>query len=274
MTHTFKILFLTVCCVVISMVPAAADPLSDYFNGPTVNGQVLTYTGNGTTFTDGNLQFTFTGLTINPICTAGGAQVSCSPGSYNPTSAAALSVVGTSGLGVGFDGFDLQGQVGVTSYDMGDIPVDVTEDVDLNYTVTTIDGAATITDAHLSVGACASDTPGNPPGNCLTGGGQLVPNMTVNEFFSGTNQVISASAPPNILNAMADFSSPMSSIQVTKDIFLESGACDNCSVGFSDLKQYYSQVPEPRTYAWILGLGLFGLIQLRRRFATSEPSAS
>jgi len=59
-------------------------------------------------------------------------------------------------------------------------------------------------------------------------------------------------------------------LEVSKDIFLESGACANCAVSFSDLKQYYSQVvPEPRTYAWILGLGLFGLIQLRRRFATN-----
>lgn len=272
MTHTFKILFLTVCCIVISMVPAAADELSNYFNAPTTSGtygQTLTYTGDGQTFTNGNLQFQFTGLTIIPTCWEGITEVQCQAGSYNPVSAATLNVAPTSTLN-GYDGFDLQGQVDVSSYNAGDVQVDVKEDIDLNYTVSTTGGAATISDAHLDVGACASDTGGALGTNCLSAGTGLPPELSVLENFQGTNQTISASAPPNILNAMADFAGTYSSLQVSKDIFLESGACAGCQVGFSDLKQYYSQVPEPRTYAWVLGLGLFGLIQLRRRFATNQ----
>jgi len=271
-THTFKILFLTVCCIVISMVPATADELSNYFNAPTTSGtygQTLTYTGDGQTFTNGNLQFQFTGLTIIPTCWEGITQVQCQAGSYNPVSAATLNIAPTSTLN-GYNGFDLQGQVDVSSYNVGDVQVDVKEDIDLNYTVSTIGGAATISDAHLDVGACASDTGGALGTNCLTAGTGLPPSLSVLENFQGTNQTINASAPPNILNAMADFSSTHNSLQVSKDIFLESGACAGCQVGFSDLKQYYSQVPEPRTYAWVLGLGLFGLIQLRRRFATNQ----
>ena len=254
MTHTFKIFILVACCIVISMVPAAADPLSDYFNTPTASTsdpQILTYTGDGQSFTDGNLQFTFTGLTITPVCMLGTTQVSCQAGSYNPVSATSLNVAGTSTLN-GYDGFDLQGQVSVSSYTIDGQQVNVTEDMNLNYTVTTIGGAASISDAHLDVAGCALDT--GIQSTCLSSGTGLPPDMTVNENFSGTNQTISASAPPNILNAMADFSSPLSSIQVSKDIFLESGACAGCSVSFSDLKQYYSQVPEPgRTHgswAW------------------------
>ena len=281
MTHTFKILILAVCCIVISMVPATADELSNYFNAPSSSGtfgQSLTYTGNGQTFTDGNLQFQFTGLTIIPTCWEGSVQVQCQTGSYNPVSAATLNVAATSTLN-GYNGFDLQGQVDTVSYcvgeacgDGGGVQVNVEEDINLNYTVSTTGGAASITDAHLDVGACASESGGSmTPGgtNCLSQG-SLPPNLSVLENFAGTNQTISASAPPNILNAMADFSSPYSSLLVSKDIALESGACAGCEVGFSDLKQYYSQVPEPRTYAWILGLGLFGLVQFRRRFATNQ----
>ncbi len=272
MTHTFKILILTACCIAISMFPAAAATLDTYLGTVSSSGpfsQTLNYAAGNSSqiFTDGNLQFQFTGLTIITTCTAGSTQVACQAGSYNPVSAVNLNVAPTSSLlPSAMDGFDLQGQVSVSSYLAGDVQVDVQEDIDLNYTVSTIGGAASITDAHLDVGACASDS----PGTCLQAGTGLPPNMTVDEFFAGTNQTIEASAPPNILGASTTFSTPYSSLQVAKDIFLESGACANCTVGFSDLKQYYSQVPEPRTYAWVLGLGLFGLIQLRRRFVTNE----
>ena len=107
---------------------------------------------------------------------------------------------------------------------------------------------------------------------CLTSGNGLPPNLDVNESWANQGntlpQVLNVSAPPPILDAYVNFlPNSYSSLQATKDIFMESGACAGCSVSFSDLKQYYSQqlVLEPRTYAWLLALGMLGLVQYRRR---------
>ena len=279
MTYNLKcILILAVCFTVIIVTPAAADTLANYFNTGTPTGtfnQSIDYTGNGAVFTDGNLEFTFLSLTIQPVCMDGSNQVACATGSYHPVSAAALSVVGTSGIN-GFDGFDLTGQESVSSYAAtnGD-QIDVQEDITLNYAVSTMSGAATITDAHLDVGACVKDLAIQT--TCLTSGGELPPNMEVSENWSAngvelSNNQLDVHAPPPVLDASTSFlPNAYSSLIATKDIMMETGACAGCSVSFSDLKQYYSQqvVPEPRTYAWLLALGMLGLVQLRRRSVVS-----
>jgi len=271
-THNLKrILILAVCCAVITVMPAAANSLSSYLSTPSVSGtfnQTVAYGGNGDLFTDGNLQFQFTGLTITPTCWDGIAQVSCATGSYNPVSAASLSIIGTSGIN-GDAGFDLTGQTSVSSYKATDgDQINVIEDIDLNYTVSTISGAASISDAHLDVGGCVQDLA--IQSTCLTSSNGLPPNLSVNEFWAGTNQTLNVTAPPPILDAYVNFlPTTYSSLQASKDIALETGACAGCVVSFSDLKQYYSEVPEPRTYAWILAVGLLGLAQLRRRLAVT-----
>ncbi len=280
MTHSFKrILTLVVCCVVLATLPAAADSLANYVGTVTQTGQDLSYAPGSTTFTNGNLIFQFTGLTITPTCTDSitSVQVNCALGSYNPVNANAVQIIGTQGIN-GYAGFDLTGQMDVNSYtaNNGD-QIDVNEDINLNYTVSTNNGAATISDAHLDVSGCVTD-PGAPAqyqgqGGCLSNGSGLPPKLRVVENWQGTNQSITVQAPPPILNQYVNFlPNTYSTLQVTKDIFMDAGACSGCSVSFSDLKQYYSQVspvPEPRAFAWMLGLGILGLAQLRRRLTAT-----
>lgn len=271
-----RISILVVCCIVISMIPAAADTLNNYLGGSTTSGQSINYGAGSSTFSDGNLVFQFTGLTITPTCidSVTSATVSCAAGSYNPGIANQLQIVGTLGIN-GLDGFDLTGEANVTSYtDLNtNDQIDVKEDLTLNYTVSTNNSAATISDAHLDISGCVTN-PGAPAqdqgsGGCLVGG-NLPPKFVVNENFYGTNQTIQVSAPPPVLNAVANFlPNTYSSLLVTKDIFMDSGYCTGCSASFSDLKQYYSQVPEPRSYAWLLAIGVLGLARLRRRITLS-----
>jgi hypothetical protein len=272
-THNFKsISILAVCCIVMAMIPAAADTLNNYLGASSVSGQAVSYAAGNNTFTDGNLVFQFTSLTITPTCvdSVSLSTVACGLGSYNPITANGLQIAGTTGLN-GSNGFDLSGEADVNSYfdNTSQHQIEVNEDINLNYTVSTVDGSASITDAHLSVGGCAVD-PGAPAqnqgqGGCLSNGIGLPPSLKINENFLGTGTTMHVSTPPPVINAMTAFLTPYSSLQVTKDIFMDSGACTGCSVSFSDVKQFYSQVPEPRTYAWVLALGMLGLTQLRRR---------
>ena len=272
MIHNLKrISVLAVCCIVISMIPAAADTLNNYLGSATQSGQSISYAPGGATFSNGNLVFQFTGLTITPTCidSVSFATVNCALGSYNPSIANQLQIAGTLGIN-GSAGFDLTGQAQVASYTdaITQDQIDVKQDITLNYTVFTNNSAATIRDAHLDISGCVQ----NPAAGdgCLMSGTGLPPKFSVNENFAGTNKTINVSAPPPVLNAVANFlPNTYSSLLVTKDIFMDSGACINCSVSFSDIKQYYSQVPEPRAYAWLLAIGLLGLVQLRRRMTSN-----
>lgn len=282
MTHNLKrILIMAGCCTVISVMPAAADDLANYLTLTNASGpgnQVLTYAGDGSTFTNGDLQFTFTGLTITPTCTdtTTGATIACMYGSYDPTTAAQLNIQGTLGLN-GYAGFDMTGEFEVDAYSYYNSTtqttdtVDVKEDINLNYTVSTISQDPTINGAFLTVDGCVTD-PGVQANGCVTTGNNLPPKLRVNESWQPANASIQVSAPPQNLAQSVAFGTSYNSLQVSKDIFLDSGTCTNCSASFSDLKQYYSelsQVPEPRAYAWVLGLGLLGLVQLRRRTASN-----
>lgn len=271
MTHNLtRILILAVCCTVISVMPAAADDLANYLGSYTTSGQgdqTLTYSAGTTLYDSGDLQFQFTGLTITPTCTdtVTGAQVTCAYGSYDPTTAAGINIQGTLSQ-IGYAGFDLTGEMEVDSYTLsnGD-QVDVKEDIDLTYTVSTISGASTITGGGLDVAGCVTDP--EAQSGCVTTGNNLPPKLRVDESWVPTNDTLQVSAPPPILDAYVNFGNTYNTLQVSKDIFLDSGDCTNCSVSFSDLKQYYTEVPEPGSYAWVLGLGLLGFAQLRRRLA-------
>lgn len=272
MSHkVIRILILAVCSAAIAVVPAAADDLANYLGSASDSGpygQDVSYSAGTQTFQDGDLQFQFTGLTITPTCTdiTINAAVACAAGSYNPTAASSLNIIGTLGS-TGMAGFDLTGEVDVNSYTLanGDT-IDVQEDLDLNYTVSTTSGASTIAGAGLEASVCIND-----PSSCVTTANNLPPSFKINESWAGTNQTVTVNGTSPVQDAFVSFlPSTYSSLQVSKDIFLDSGSCGGCSVSFSDLKQIYSEVPEPRALAWILGLGLLGLAQLRRRMTSQE----
>lgn len=267
MSHNvLRISILAVCSAAIAVVPAAADDLANYFNSPTnpgSNPQVLDYSGNGTTFTDGDLQFQFTGLTITPTCTDvnTGQTVSCLSSQYNPNQVGSLNVTGTL-ASTGYAGFDLTGEVDVSSYMSNGDTIDVNEDVNLNYTVSTVSGASSISGALLNTAVCISEGNG-----CINTGTNLPPKFRITENWEQANQIVQVTGLTNA-DASANFlPNTYSTLNVSKDIFLDSGTCTYCNVGFSDLKQMYSEVPEPRASAAFLAIGLLGLAQLRRRLA-------
>lgn len=271
MSHVKRVLILAVCCAAIAVVPAAADDLANYLGSVGATGlgdETLSYSGGTTLFDDGNLQFLFTGLTITPTCTdtVTGAVVACNTNYFTEAQASNLTIQGTTAMN-GYAGFDITSTIAVSAYDDPNNNNDliaVAEDINLNYTVSTDNGAATISDAHLDVGGCVTDS---PTSGCVTTGNNLPPKFTINENWAGTDDTLQVSLPPPILNDSVSFlPNTYSSLLASKDISLDSGACSGCSVTITSLAQYYSEVvPEPRAYGWILVAGLLGFAMLRRR---------
>ncbi len=260
MTHKFtRTLILAACSAAISIFPLAADTLNQYLPG-----------GSDASFTDGDKTITFTSYSDTVTCVDGttGANLTCPvTGAFTPTSAAGLTVNPSSTdsvTGLHLDGFTLSGNVSVMSYELpnGDW-VDVTQDIQLAYTVTATAGE--ISDVHLGVGSAAITPLGTK---------SVPPEITVSESTNipGVGSLVVTDPPPSFLATLnlppADYTT---SLSVTKDIALESGAGQTNGVGwgasFSALEQSFSQVPEPRAYAAVLGLffALFFVIRRRRQ---------
>lgn len=256
MTHKFsRTLILAACTAAISMLPLAADPLSDYLTS--VGGG--DYVSNGTTFTDGDKTIKFNSYSLSVTCfdTVLATDITCPTGSFAPTTPGGLNVVGSdtvSVTGAGLYGFTLQGLVQAKSFMNGADQVDVTEDIGLTYTVTA--SAGLISDLHLGVGgASVTGTTTNPPAILIT--------ESTNDPGAGS---LSVTDPPPTFTAQLNLPSPyVSSLVVTKDISLESGAGTNDQASFSVLEQSFSQVPEPRAYAAVLGLFCAAFFVIKRR---------
>lgn len=259
MTHKFtRTLILAACSAAICSMPLAADTLAQYLPG-----------GTDASFTDGDKTITFTSYTDTVTCVDGttGANLTCPvTGAFTPTSAAGLTVTPSSTdtvTGLNLDGFTLSGNVSVMSYKVGNDWVDVTQDIHLAYTVTATAGE--ISDVHLGVGGAAITPLGTT---------SVPPDITISESTNipGVGSLVVTDPPPSFLATLnlppADYTT---TLKITKDIALESGAGQTNGVGwgasFSALEQSFSQVPEPRAYAAVLGLffALFFVIRRRRQ---------
>lgn len=231
------------------MSPLAADTLNQYLPG-----------GSDASFTDGDKTIVFSSFSETVTCydPVKGIDVTCATGSYNPTTAAGLTVTPSSTnsiTGLGLYGFTLQGLVQVKSFlDSYGNYVDVTEDISLDYTVTA--SAGLISDLHLGVGgASVTGTTSNPPSILVT--------ESTNDPGAGS---LSVTDPPPTFTAALNLPTPyLSSLIVYKDISLESGAAQYDQASFSGLEQSFSQVPEPRAYAAVLGLFFAAIFVIKRR---------
>ncbi len=258
MTHKLtRTLIFVACSAAISLSPLAADDLGNYLSS--IGGGA--YDSNGSSFTDGNLSITFTFYSDTVTCfdPVHGA-VACPSGVASPTGPDALSlfqstVVSAPGL-PSLDGFTLQGTVQAQSEldSYGNLE-STTEDITLEYTVT--DNSGSISDLHLGVG-----------GASLTGATSDPPEFTVGESTDAPGAgSISVTDPPPSFTDQINLPTPVSTLTVAKDISLISGSGLGDQASFSILTQSFSQVPEPRAYAAVLGLffALFFVIKRRRQ---------
>jgi hypothetical protein len=261
-THNFsRALILAASFAAISMVPAAADTLNQYLNSTDTGSSGLTFTDEDKTIT-----FEFYTDTVSCYDPVAAASVTCPTTAYSPTTPSAITVDPSSALsesGLHLPGFTLTGSFLAQSYeDAAGNWVDVTNDITLEYTVQATAGL--ISDLHLALGGegLISTTPPTVPPEILVSE-STSPNVgTLTVSDPGANQTYSLYLSP---------SQYTNELEVTKDITLQSGAGETAGLGwsaeFSALEQSFSEVPEPRAYAAVLGLffALFFVIKRRRQ---------
>lgn len=146
-------------------------------------------------------------------------------------------------------------------------------DYDIKYSVQAT-GGYQVSDLHQLIN-----------GSAITGNQALNPNSGIVVTEGATDHAGSGSSgtstvsinPDNIIEppaqagdqlilSAAGVPTPVVRADITNDIRLDAGAGDK--VTLSLLEQRFSQVPEPRTYALLLGLGLAGLMWKKRSAAT------
>lgn len=255
MTHKLsRLLLLAASSVAISIAPLSADNLQNYLNG-TDSGS------NGNTFTDGSLSITFTGYSDTVTCSEGVTVVACNPTDYAPLAASTITINpsdgGSSLLNPAVPGFVLSGTFLAQSYldpTTGQY-VNVDEDIQLTYTVTDTQGA--INGIDLALGSPVINPSGAEP-----------PEINVGESTSQfPTDVLQVTDPPPTTVDTLTLPTTASTLTVSKDITLISGAGQNYKASFSALEQGFNTVPEPRAYAAVLGLlfALFFVIKRRRQ---------
>jgi hypothetical protein len=173
----------------------------------------------------------FSNFHSGPTITA--SQVGVQPG-YAPPPAAA-----------GADpGFEFNGPFSVAGSNQG-------LDISVGFTVTALTGL--ITDVHIQLDS-----------SHVTGTGNVSYDETV--CLSSTNCDLFVDNPTTgSLTTDLVLTTPSSSITITKDLALSSGA--NGTASMTDFSNYYSHsaVPEPRAVSALLGLGFFGIMAFVKR---------
>jgi hypothetical protein len=168
-------------------------------------------------------------------------------GGTNPTTA---SAVGVNTLTTpGDEGFNFNPAIGLAGSNL-------TEDVSFDYTVTAIHGVL-ITDLSLFFNGSVVNNPGGTGANTSVTetqlGGTCTPSCSV---FSVTN-------PPTSLTKNVVFNSPVTSLQITKDVVASTGT--NGQAAISIVVNDISNTPEPRLIS-LLVMALLAALGLSKKF--------
>jgi hypothetical protein len=241
-THKFATLILAVSALGLSALPAAADsacPTGDSFAQIEALGSC--FIGN---LDFSNFSYTSSSSAPTPLPT--------------PATAVTVNVVDTSS-GIGFLFGSSWTASGPSEF----------SDALIGFTVSVIGGGpATLEDAALiqtgaidssntgsldSVGedACSGPSNGNPP---CTQQWALVTSQTSNTVDTTAHT----------------FYTPTGSISVSKDINAISGSGANAFASVSGVEDTFSQVPEPRSLALLLGLGLVAGLSLKKKLQSVQ----
>ncbi len=253
MTHKFtRFLTLGAFLAAASVLPLGAVTLGSLIGSTQATGLVV-----------GNVDYY--NFSFSTSCFVGGVGTSCSSlvtsGNVNGIDPTGITVTAASGIPAGEQGFQITTPLSVTSNGQN-----VVLDVTLTYDATVVGSSSLISDVYLA-GADTFNPPtgSNPPSISV---GETVTSST--GTFLGKVQI--SDPPANLANTIV-LTPAVSSIIVTKDISLQSGA--GSSGGQPDTADLTTLIqatsltptPEPRAYAFML-VGFFGAfvaIQRRRR---------
>lgn len=256
MTHKFaRNLFLAASCAAMFTLPLSADSLENLIN------------------TDGSLQVgdvVFSDFTFAATCYENGKTANCAAlinagdisGFNSENNPGSIAI--TADTSNGMDGFEITSSLKTTSDGTNSYGVDIS----LTYDANIVGSTNEISDVYLGATALL-----NPP--CLVGQTcPPTPSVTIEETVDNTsggflNLAQVTDPPPSLSDQIAI--TPVTGVEVTKDIDLNSGA--GMSGGTDDyassttIIQQLSQVPEPRAYAAVLGLffALFFVVKRRRQ---------
>lgn len=261
MTHNFaRTLILAAGIAAIVTLPASAVSLDSLLGGAENSANSLTV---------GDVNFYDFGFSA--VCSGGtGVNFSAScaalvtdgliTGITSEADPTPLQIVATTVNGL--DGFTIQGNLGAFSDGTSATVLDIT----LTYDAAIVGSSNKITDVHL--GATSSMNPSCSVGQTCPPVPSLDIEETVNDSNGNFLNLLQVTDPPPSLSDAITIS-PVSGIEVTKDIDLNSGAGSNGgTVDFAKtttITQQLSQVPEPRAYAAVLGLFFAAFFVIKRR---------
>lgn len=246
MTHKFATLILAVSALGLSALPAAADNACSTYAGSNNGG---TYFGTaGFSCYIGNLDFSNFSYSSS----------SSTPPAPTPDTAVTVSAVSTAS-GIGFLFSSSWTASGPSEF----------SDALIGFTVSVVGGGpATLEDAALvQTGLVDKTNTGSltsvGEGGCaavditLCGG---IPNWTLATSQNSNTAII----------ADHTFYAPTGVLSVSKDINVVSGTDPNAHASISGVEDTFSQVPEPRSLALLLGLGLVAGLSLKKKLQSVQ----
>jgi hypothetical protein len=255
--HKFsRYLILAICFGAISMFPAAADTLESLLGVPESGGLTV----GDVVFYDFGFSATCSGGTGAAATTSCAQLISDglipTGGIVSESNPGAIQI--SPDTNNGMDGFKITGPLETIS----DGTTATTLDISLTYDAAIV-GSGELTDVFLGATAGFNGPPALPG-----------PSLSIEETVDGSSgnflNSLEVTDPPPSLSATIPIPG-VTGVEVTKDIFLDSGAGSTSDVPdfakTTTIIQQLSQVPEPRAYAAVLGLffAFFFVIKRRRQ---------
>jgi len=195
------------------------------------------------------------------------------PDALNPTAVTAAGIsVTTIGDGTANNlyGIDFGSQLGQLNNLTGSPSSTLSLDYDIKYSVEATDGFL-IHDVWQLVNGSAITNPGN---TLNPNSGIVVSEVATDHGSSGASANSTVSINPNIFEEppsqandhlilnVGGVPTPVVRADITKDVRIDAGGGDK--VTLSLIEQRFSQVPEPRSYALLLGMSLAALLWKKR----------